>query len=421
MKSSPGILRKHLLDLIPNDHAQRRLAMVFIVNSLGNGAYTPVALLFLVRVAGWSAVKAGLAFTLAGLVAVLSSMLMGMAADRVNSRTLSIVLFGISGISVAALCVLTWVRSYALLLIILSISASASLGSRPVWGVFIAEIGGADRVRLRAQLRSLSNVALAAGAALAGLGIELNSSLSYNCLVLANALTFFVAAILLGKTPVAAIRAARPQSVTRLPALRDKHFVAVSVANIVMSWQYGVVMIALPVWIVLRTNSPHWIAGGAIAINGLFVVAFQVRASRTVEGPSGTSNALRLAGIFFLVACIALGLTSFTPEVITILVISAAVIAQSAGEVLHAAASFEIPYAATPAHAVGQYQGVFETSFSISTVSAPAVLTFFCISCGFVGWVILGVLFTACGLMSGWILDGSQPRRALLVPHHTGE
>jgi MFS family permease len=412
---------KRLLDIIPNDNTQRRLAMVFVVNSLGNGAYTPIALLFLVRVADWSVVRAGIAFTIAGLVAVVSSMAMGVVADRIDSRTLSITLFAIAGISVAGLCTLTWVRSYGLLLIILSISASANLGSRPVWGVLIAEIGSTDRVRLRAQLRSLSNISLAAGAALAGLGVELGNDLSYNLLILTNALTFFAAAIILYRTPVTTKRAVRPESASRLPVLRDTRFIAVSAANIVMSWQYSVVAIALPLWIVLRSNSPHWMAGGAVAINGLFVVAFQVRASRTVQGSSGTGTALRLAGIFFLLACCGFGLTSFTPETATLLVIGTAVMVQSAGEVLHAAASFEIPYAASPAHAIGQYQGVFETSLSISTVSAPAVLTLFCISWGFFGWVTLGALFAACGLVSGWILNSGQPRNALLTPHPSGE
>ena len=412
---------KNLLDVIPKDNSQRRLAIVFMVNSFGNGAYAPIALLFLVRVGDWSAVSAGIAFTIAGLIAVLSSMAMGLAADRIDSRMLSIALFGIAGISVAGLCVLTWVRSYALLLVILSISASANLGARPVWGVFIAEVGGTNRVRLRAQLRSLSNISVAAGAALAGLGVELGGNLTYNLLVLTNALTFFAAAIFLYRIKVTAIHAVRPESVDRLPALRDTRFVAVSAANVVMSWQYGVVMIALPVWIVLRTDSPHWMAGGALAINGFFVAAFQVRASRGVQGPAGTAGALRLAGTLFLVACSSFGLTTFTPELATLLVITIAVIAQSAGEVLHAAASFEIPYAAAPAHAIGQYQGVFETSYSISTVSAPAVLTFLCISWGFVGWITLGVLFTICGLVSSWIIDSSQPRHTLRVSHRTGE
>ena len=46
-----GMWRKVFLGIIPNEDAKRRLAMVFMVNSLGNGKiYTPVALLLLVRV-----------------------------------------------------------------------------------------------------------------------------------------------------------------------------------------------------------------------------------------------------------------------------------------------------------------------------------------------------------------------------------
>jgi hypothetical protein len=97
------------------------------------------------------------------------------------------------------------------------------------------------------------------------------------------------------------------------------------------------------------------------------------------------------------------------------------VIIQSSGEVLHAAASFEIPYAAAHAHDVGEYQGVFETSYGISVVSAPTVLTFLCLSWGFAGWITLGVLFAVCGFASGWIIDGSQRTGAVLRPTQTGE
>ena len=210
-------------------------------------------------------------------------------------------------------------------------------------GVLIAEVGSTDRVHLRAQLRSPSNISLAAGAVLAGLAVELGSDLAYNLLVLTNSLTFFAAAIILYRTPIATTHAAKPKSGTRLPVLRDTRFIVVSAANILISWQYGVVTIALPRWIVLRSDSPRWMAGGAVAISGLFVVAFQVRASRILQGPAGTGNVLRLAGALFLLACCGFGLTSFTPEIATILIIAVAVIVQSAGEVMHAAASFEIP------------------------------------------------------------------------------
>lgn len=406
-------------DLFPADERQRKLALVFFVNCLGNGMYLPAALLFLTKVGHWSAPRVGLAFTVAGVVAVLTSVVFGHAADRRGPRELAAALFVCEGVAIAGLCSLYWSRSYALLLLMASAGAGASVGGRAVWGVLISRVGGEDRVPLRARLRALSNLGIALGAAVAGLGIELDSTFSYVALVLTDAGSFLLAAALLFRLPHFG-PVPRPAGGPRLPVLRDLRFVAVCCSNIVLTWQYGVLLIALPLWIVHDTAAPRWMAGGMLLLNTVLVAAFQVRASRGVAGLKGAVGSLRRAGAMFLAACAGFALAGQVPAVVAVLLLAAAAAVHTVGELWHAAAAFEIPYASAPEHAVGGYQGVFEMAHGISTASAPAVVTLLCIAWGATGWLVLGGLLAASGLVTGWILERSTRAGSPIVLDEVG-
>jgi MFS family permease len=395
--------------LLPAKPEERRLTVAFFINGLGTGAYAPIALIFLVRVAHWSSARAGFAMSAGGLIALFTSLITGWAGDRLNPRSLAAALFVCQGLSMCALCTLGTVRSYPLLIFILAVSAGASNGSRPVWGVIVSEIGGDNRVRLRAQLRAQSNIAMAAGSVLAGVGLEVGAG-SYKLLVLANAVSFFAAAVLLPRVhrviPVPGRRVA-----ISLAALRNRRFVGASSLNVVMTWQYSVMTIALPAWIVLRTSMPHWVAGGALALNCVLVVVLQVPASRRVQNLPQAAVATRLAGGMFLLACTGFALVAQIPAATAILLIAGATVMQTIGEVFHASAAFEIPYAFAPQSAVGEYQGVFEGASSASVVSAPTVLTLLCVAWGIPGWLALGGLFLGVGCgMHQLLRAGSRDR-----------
>ena len=404
--------------LLPAKPEQRRLAAVFFVNSLGTGAYTPIALIFLIRVAHWSPADSSLAIGVGGFIAMFASLITGWVADKVNSRSLAAALFVCQGLSMCGLCIFGRVRSFLLLIVVLAIISSANIGIRPVWGVLISEAGQEDRVRLRAQLRAISNIAIAGGGLLAGVVLEFGTASSLDLLVLANALSFFVAALLLPRTtggrPASSAPANLPSAV-----LHDKRFVGISCLNIILTWEYSVMMIALPVWIILRSSIPHWVAGAAIAINALLVVVLQVPASSKVGSPTEAAAAVRLAGVLFLLACIGFTLAGQVSAIAAVLLIGVAAVVHTVGEVFHASAAFEIPYALATPDALGKYQGVFETARGASVLSAPAVLTLLCVSWGILGWLMLGVLFVASGFGISWLIgldatSGSDHARGYL-------
>jgi Major Facilitator Superfamily len=396
------------LNLFPAERQQRQLALVFLVNCLGNGMYLPVALLFLTKVGGWTAPRVGLAFTIGGAVAVFVSAAVGYAADRHGPRELAAALLATEGVAIASTCSLYWSRSYPLLVFILSVSAGANTGGRAAWGVLIARVAGEDRIALRAQLRALSNIAIGAGALVAAVGLTRNGSTSYLALVLSNAASFMVAAVLLLRLPhYAPVR--KPAGGPRLPVLGDVTFAATCCLNVVLSWQYWVPSLVLPLWIVQYTAAPRWMAGAVLALNTVLIAGLQSTATRRVTQVYGAAGGLRRAGVLFLAACIGFALTGRVSAVSACALLLAAAALHTAGELWHASAAFEIPYAAAPEHAVGEYQGVFELAHGVSSVSAPAVLTGLCIAGGAGGWLALGALFAGSALAASTVLDRRAP------------
>lgn len=391
--------------LVPRQAEQRKLAAVFTVNSLGNGMYLPVALLYLTKAGHWSGARVGLAFTVASLMVVASSMVTGHLSDRRSPRRVAAVLLAGEGVATAGLCVMRWLPSYPLLLGLLAVDAAASFGGRSAWGVLIAQAGGDDRVTLRAHLRALSNVATALGAVIAGAAEQAGTTAVYSVLILANAASFVAAAALLLRLPPGRPVPRSPAS-RRMTALRDRRYVLACCLNVPLNWQYGALSIVLPLWVIDRTSAPRWAAGGALALNTVLVAVLQVRASRIVARPDGAARSLRLAGPMFMLSMAGLAATSHLTAIWALAVILAAVAVHTLGELWHAAAAFEIPYAAAPKHVIGEYQGVFETARGISTSLMPAVLTLMCISWGSPGWVSMGGIFLLSSLGIAILVSG---------------
>ena len=65
-----------------------------------------------------------------------------------------------------------------------------------------------------------------------------------------------------------------------------------------------------------------------------------------------------------------------------------------------------------PGHAQGQYQGVWNTSMSISTMVAPTVLALLPLGLGVPGWIILGVWFALVGVLFVPVVRWAERNRA---------
>lgn len=76
-----------------------------------------------------------------------------------------------------------------------------------------------------------------------------------------------------------------------------------------MAIQFKVLTVAIPLWLITRTEAPHWLISGTMLLNTLLVIGFQIRASRNIDNPAAGAWAYRRSGVAFLMACTLISLS----------------------------------------------------------------------------------------------------------------
>lgn len=373
---------------------RRIIAIASFVNMLGTSMFSVSAAIFYTQVVGLSVAQVGLGMGVGALVGMLAGVPIGRLADQRGPREVYLLTLTVQAISMAALVL---VRSFWLFVVLISLSALAQAASQAARAPIVRRFAGEKPTKFRAYLRSAANLAGSLGALFAGLVIQLNTHSIYVVLIVGNAASFLVSAAVISRLPRMDPLAA-PAGAKRRPVLKDYPFVAVTALNGIMSIQAKVLSFALPLWIVSQTHAPRWFVGVSVLVNTVMVVTLQVRSSRGVETNEGAVRVWRRAGFAFLAGLGLMGLTAGVPGWAATLLIVAGVVIYTVGELWQTAGSFELRYNLAPAHAQGQYTGVFLMGSSIAGVVAPSVLGLLCLTWGAPGWWAMGAVFAVVGL-----------------------
>ena len=169
------------------------------VDSFGSGLWLAGGALFFHQAVGLSLPAIGSGLAVAGLVALPAGVQLARFADRHGPRGSYVALTLLQAVSYAAFVV---VHSFPLFLLLATLGASLGSGAQAVRSGIVRGVGGDAAVRLRARLHAVMNVAIALGAAAAGLLIAIGTDAAYDVLILADAATFAAAGGLLHFTSV---------------------------------------------------------------------------------------------------------------------------------------------------------------------------------------------------------------------------
>jgi MFS family permease len=124
----------------------------------------------------------------------------------------------------------------------------------------------------------------------------------------------------------------------------------------------------------------------------------QVRFGKNVQNVRQGGAAFRRAGVIFLVSCSAMGLASGLPAWAAFVLLAAAVVLQTFGELWQSSAMFALDFGLAPPHAQGQYQGLVSTTNFSAVALAPFILLGVVLTGGRLGFVLLGAWFALLGL-----------------------
>lgn len=375
----------------------RLLAVTTLVTTFGSGLFYTTSALFFTRIVGLSVAQVGVGLTIAGLCGVLAGLPFGHLADRRGARRLLVALLVLEGLATLAFVA---VDSFAAFVLVASAAAICDRGGSTVRNALIAlAVPEGERVRGRALLRSLTNVGIGCGTAVAALALHYDSRPAYVTLIVADTCAFMVAAALLSRLPRATGDALAPgvEGVPRLVALRDRPYFAVTVLFGLLSFQFGIFELGLPIWIAEHTSAPRTVVAAALLVNTLLIVCLQVRASRGTEEAAGAARACAWSGLLLGGACVLYAATAELPALGAVGLLLIAVVVQTGGELLSSAGGWGLSYALARPDAPGQYQGVFNSGFAAAIMLSPLVVTLLPLTLGWTGWMVLGALFAISG------------------------
>lgn len=393
--------------IVPEPGAQRVLAVITLINRLGSGLFMTSSALFFTRSMAMSVGEVGIGLGTAALVGILAGIPVGHLADLLGARETYAVALAAEGLAMASLMFVRGFAGFVVAICCVELAAAASEATR---GPLVREIAGDDPVRFRAYLRAIVNFAVMLGAGLAAVAIQIDTREAFIALIAGNAASFFLAAALVSRLPrITPTRTAR-QAATWV-VLKDRPYIVVNILNAIMSIQYGILLFALPLWVVGHTDAPRWLVGATVVVNTLMVIALQVRASRHIGDPHSAGVTMRRAGTAFLFSTVLIGLSANLPWFAAAILVFAGIVVHSIGEIWHGSAGYELSYSLAAPHAQGEYSGLFTMGTGIANAVAPLVLGLLCIQWGTAGWITIGLILASAGSLFPRVVSWSERTR----------
>jgi hypothetical protein len=382
----------------PDDAVARGLTWASMSTALSKGVFFSVGVLFFVRVAGIDATTVGLGLAAAGAFAVAASLAAGYLAAVTGARRLLVITTVGQGVALLAYVL---VRTPAAFVVVACAAVGQQAMQRTALSTMIAEsFRGAEQVAVRAHLRVVTNVFVGVGTGLGAVALAAGTRLAYLSAMAATAVLLFVSAVFLRS----ARRTATHQPIEgpadrlrRRSPLRDRVYLAVAGLNAVMTMQFGLLTVGVPLWVAGWTGAPPVTVAALLALNTVVVSLLQVWAARGVDTLPSAGRAVARAGTLLALACALYATAGSGPLAIVVLFLVLATLAHSVAEVYAEAGSWALAFElADPANA-GAYQGVSQTGMALGGMLAPLVVTATVIHHGRAGWAVLAGLFLIAG------------------------
>ncbi|GAA1415790.1 MFS transporter [Catellatospora coxensis] len=383
-----------MINLLPAHPATRALVFSTLAGSTSRGLFITISVIFFTRSVGLSAGQVGLGLTVAAVVGLLAGVPAGHLADRVGPRR---VMVGFGLARAALMLGYLAVQGFTGFVVVAAGVQLLEAGFGAANGALIAgSIPAEDRVRTRAMLRAVTNVGWGVGALFAGVALKYDTRPAYVAVLVLCACLATLASSLVMRVPKVEPQPRRASG-PALIVLRDRPYLALAALNGVLCIHYGMLNVAVPLWVVERTNAPAWVVAMLGLLNATVVVLFQIRASRGTATAEGAAVAQRTSGVLLLGACLLYSLAAGQTAWVATAALVAAALVHVLGELRQAAGSWGISFSLAPDHAQGQYQGLYGTGFALAGVVAPALLATVVVGWGWPGWLLFGLVFAASG------------------------
>ncbi|MGW6710657.1 MFS transporter [Streptomyces sp. NPDC054956] len=369
----------------------------------GTGLWAASSVLYFTFVVGLDAGRLGLLLGASAVAGIAGSPLAGHLAGRFPVRSL---LIGCHLLRLGTLSALLVATRFDVLLALVAVTYLGDRAAKTLEMLFATRVAGERRATYQALSRSTANAGYALGAGIAAAGLALGTREAYHALILANALSFLAAAVLVRRTREPRGQghvAARTGDTAPTPApapagrrpgapspWRDRGYLRFVLLDIPMNLDDSILAVGLPLWLVDHTDAPHALIPAFLVINTVLVVVLQLHVSAKVEEPRQAAAAVVLYGLTMLACCALLAATAGTGVWAASIALLVAAVLATAAELMRSVSSWELAVSLAPAEARASYLGVAGMAQSVQKSAGPLLLTGAVMAAGPAGWLALG-------------------------------
>ncbi|OEJ24561.1 hypothetical protein AR457_08480 [Streptomyces agglomeratus] len=385
--------------LLPEPGPGRLLVLCTAVASLGNGLYVTGGAVYFVRVVGLSPAQVGIGLSVAGMVALVLGVPVGYLADRFGPRGTTAVL---ALCKAAMLISAVFVQSFTTYLLMAAALGTAEQTGHVARGALVSGVMGREgRVKLSAYMRSVFNGGFALASLGAGIVIAIDSRPVYLSLFWGNAAAMVIVSGLYMRLPRVPRKLPQSRAKKAASAVRDVPYILVAQVSGLARIGPTALALGVPLWLVTHTEAPRALAAWLMLINTLMVVFLQVYVARDADTVPGASRLQRWTFLVLAAASAVAGFTQGMPGWAAGLVLAAATVLFTLGEIWGEAARWGLRYELAPEHAQGQYGGVFATGDALAVIAGPLLVTTVPDRLGTLGWLLMAALFLGSLALSG--------------------
>lgn len=396
----------------------RTLVVATLISRVGRGVFLTVTVLYFTLVVGLPAYQVAIVLAASSGVGIVASLLGGWLADRVSARRLLLAFTAVEGLGLIGYA---FAGDFVSALVVgMAVGGFGQAANSTRMAIIARAFEGAPRVHARAVLRTVTNIAIAAGSGVGAFALAVGTGEAYRALLVFAGVAYLAALIVLVRLPRSVDAPARPAPEPVLTATgstdtvatrraarltlrahspwRDPRYLLLTLCSAVFGMQFGVGELAVPLWIAQDTAAPEVLVSAVLILNTIVVICFQVPLSRGTHDVRRAGRVSAIAAWLMVAACLVYATAAGLPAWAAVAVIVAGALAHAFAEVLSQAGGWGLSFElADPARA-GTYQGVFSMGYSVGAMAAPLVVAATTEALGAPGWALLAVVFLVSGL-----------------------
>ncbi|WP_055696410.1 MULTISPECIES: MFS transporter [Streptomyces] len=368
---------KTLSKSVPEVGEHRRIVVAAAVDTLGVGLFLPLSLYYFTVTTGLPVAGVGAATSAATLSALALAPAAGAATDRFGPRALAVLS---NLVTAAGYLAYPFVDGYVgLFLAVFTVMAGDRM-YYAAWPTLIAVIAGPGRLDAwYALMQAVGSGSLGLGALASGVFLAGSGPGSLDVLVVFNAVTSLVSAVLALSLPKRHLQGARTPREDAGPragfrrVLRDRVFLRLLIGQALIATAWTLPSSFLSLYLVDSLGLPVWWVMATTCLNYLILFAFQLPVTHLVRTQHRTLT-MAIGAACFIVTSALFALAAEVGRTAVLAVVIAAIVVYSVGEMLCVPAGNAAVAAHAPEEMRGSYMSVFQMTGTIAFGVAPGMV-----------------------------------------------